>query len=112
MSDYAAGTMSQDSLWMFGMGETSVAPGGGWVALPEETRAEMWWDFIWIYLYGEKTEVRKVSHGVKGTTTVGVAMERVMAVERETLQNLAKQGFRGRAIAVWSPIVVNGTVVA
>jgi hypothetical protein len=112
MSNFAAGTAAQDCLWMTGFGEKSVAPGGGWVNLPSQTPVEFRHGWIWLYTYGGTSKVRKIEHGVSGRTTAGVAMERVMAAEREALEGLSLQGFKGRAVAVWPPVIVNGSVVA
>ncbi|OAL03673.1 hypothetical protein IQ06DRAFT_374766 [Phaeosphaeriaceae sp. SRC1lsM3a] len=111
MSNFAAGTAAQDCLWMHSKGDKSVAPGGGWVNMPWDTIATIRHDYLWLYLYGRSTSVRKISHGVRGSTTIGVAAPQLMIAEREAMEALAMEGFRGRAVAVWPPIIVNGVVI-
>ncbi|KAF3030342.1 hypothetical protein E8E12_000853 [Didymella heteroderae] len=92
MSNFAAGTGAQDCLWMYSERDKSVAPGGGWVNQLWDTRATVRHDFLWLYLYGGSTSVRKVSHGTKGSTTIGVAAPRLMIAEREAMEALAMEG--------------------
>ena len=112
MSNFAAGTAAQDCLWMHSDRDKSVAPGGGWVNMPWSTVATLRHDWLWLYLYGDSTSVRKIPHGMKGSITIGSAAPRLMTAERDALEALAIEGFRGRAVAVWPPIVANGVVVA
>ncbi|KAK5107201.1 hypothetical protein LTR62_001647 [Meristemomyces frigidus] len=112
MSNYGAGTVSQDCFWLMGTGMKSVAPGDAWAGMPGGTAVNISWDWIWLYTYGEKSAVQKVPHGLTGNTTVHGARERLMQVERDTLQTLALGGFRGYAVAVWPPALINGVIVA
>jgi len=79
--------------------------------LPSEIPVEVRCGWVWIRIYGASSGVRQVNHGLSGITTVGIALEVIMGVE-ETLTDLALQDFRVRSLAVWSLVVVNGTIVA
>ena len=111
-SNFGAGTVAQDCIWIWGGGEKSVAPGGGWAVLPTATPVEMRYDWIWLYTFGTTAAFRKLSHGMTGSTTIGAARARLFTVEREALRALFAEGFNGRAVAVWPPVIVNDVVVA
>ena len=112
MSNFAAGTAAQDCLWTTGFGEKSVAPGGGWCNLPAQTPLEFRHGYLWLYTYGKASGVRQINHGLSGVTSAGLARKRLMGIEREALEGLALQGFKGRAVAIWPPVTVNGSTVA
>jgi hypothetical protein len=111
MSNFGAGTATQDCLWTVGFGSKSIAPGGGWVNMPWETEVMVHHDWMWLYLYGRKPEVRRVDHGIRGVITVGPAAQRMIIAEREALEALAMEKFIGRAVAVWPPVVANGVII-
>ena len=112
VSNVAAGTMAQACIWTYFHTMVSVAPSGGWVSLPWETVVDLPWGWMYVYMYGETSSVRKIAHGLQGNVSVGIAAERMMNLERECMQNLAKAGWRGRAIAVWPPVMINGSPVS
>lgn len=60
ISNYAAGTAAQGCLWMHSERDKSDAPGGGWMDMTWDTAAIVRHDYLWLYLYGGATSVRKI----------------------------------------------------
>lgn len=111
ISNYAAATVSQDSLWECAK-HVTVAPGGGWAALDSDTEVLVRHDWFYIYKFEPEVVVMRIEHGVRGSVRLGELRRVLFRAERRQLARLVKARYRGRACVIWPPVEVDGVILS